>query len=179
MNEILSKFKNPVIGFLDESSFRLNPNRRRVINTATVRYRGGERRSKAIFGFMAFNGKDVAMVSDRSKAVDAKTFLELVRKDNPGRPICSVLDNAKIHRARVVKEGAEELGIHPIYLPPYSPDLNPIEFGWKDVKRKLSEILDFDEMVEKSRGVTLELFDERKAGYASHWMETFIGDRSS
>jgi len=35
-----------------------------------------------------------------------------------------------------------------IYLPPYSSDLNPIEFGWKDLKGKLSSILDFDEMIE-------------------------------
>jgi putative transposase len=34
-----------------------------------------------------------------------------------------------------VKERAKELGVHIVYLPPYSPDLNPIEFIWKSVKR--------------------------------------------
>jgi transposase len=33
----------------------------------------------------------------------------------------------------VVKKAEEELNIRFIYLPPYSPDLNPIEFGWKDL----------------------------------------------
>jgi transposase len=60
--------------------------------------------------------------------------------------------------AKAVKIRAEELDIHFIYLPPYSPDLNPIEFGWKDLKRELSSVLDFDEMIERSEGIALELF---------------------
>ncbi|RLG23095.1 hypothetical protein DRN85_09995 [Methanosarcinales archaeon] len=42
-------------------------------------------------------------------------------------------------------------------MPPYSPDLNPIEFGWKDLKRELSNILDFDEMTERSESTALDL----------------------
>ena len=80
------------------------------------------------------------------------TFLELIRKQNPDKPLCIVLDNARIHHAKAVKIRAEELNIYFIYLPPYSPDLNPIEFGWKDLKRELSSILDFDEMIERSEG---------------------------
>ena len=33
---------------------------------------------------------------------------------------------------------AKELGLYLVYLPPYSPDLNPIEFIWKSIKRVLS-----------------------------------------
>ncbi|MFQ6063540.1 MAG: transposase [Methanosarcinales archaeon] len=33
---------------------------------------------------------------------------------------------------------AKELGIYLIFLPPYSPDLNPIEYIWKSIKRMLS-----------------------------------------
>ena len=58
--------------------------------------------------------------------------------------------------------------------PPYSPDLNPIEFGWKDLKRELSNILDFNEMIKSCEGVALDLFDERKQGYSSYWVEEFI-----
>jgi len=144
VDEVLSKVENPIVAFLDESSIQLNPGKRRVINTPVVKYKEGEKKSKTIFGFIALNGNDVVMLSDKSKAEDMVAFLELIRKENPERPICIVLDNARIHHARAVKARAEELDIYFIYLPPYAPDLNPIEFGWKDLKRELSSILDFD-----------------------------------
>jgi transposase len=39
-----------------------------------------------------------------------------------------VLDNFATHKAKMVREKASELNIELIYLPPYSPDLNPIEY---------------------------------------------------
>ncbi|MGB9660122.1 MAG: hypothetical protein ACPLY9_06390 [Nitrososphaerales archaeon] len=45
---------------MDESSLQLDPKKRRVINTPVVSYEG-EKKSKAIFGFMALNGNDVAL----------------------------------------------------------------------------------------------------------------------
>ena len=39
VNEVLSKVKNPIMGFLDESAIQLNPGKRRVINTPYVSYR--------------------------------------------------------------------------------------------------------------------------------------------
>jgi len=88
-----------------------------------------------------------------------------------------VLDNARIHHAKTVKIRAEELNIHFIYLPLYSTDLNPIEFGWKNLKRELSNILDFDEMIKSCERVALDLFGEsgeRKQGYSSYWVDEFI-----
>ncbi|RLI86731.1 MAG: IS630 family transposase [Archaeoglobales archaeon] len=163
-----------MIAFLDESSIQLNPGKRRVINTPYVSYKEGEKKSKTIFGFMALNGNDVVMLSDKSKAEDMAAFLELIRKENPNRPICIILDNARIHHARIVKKRAEELSIHLIYLPPYCPDLNPIEFGWRDLKRELARFLDFDKVVERSIEVAIELFGERKHGYARYWVGEFI-----
>ena len=68
MNEVLSKVENPVIAFLDESAIQLNPSKRRVVDTSIVSYKEGEKKSKAIFGFIALNGSDVVMLSDKSKA---------------------------------------------------------------------------------------------------------------
>jgi len=125
---------------------------------------------------MALDGNDVAMVSDKAKADDMISFLELVRKANPDREICIVLDNARIHHASSVAEKAEELKIEFIYLPPYSPDLNPIEFGWKDMKRELAALLDFNLMVESNREKALELFHQRKRSYSRHWIQTFMAE---
>ena len=45
-----------------------------------------------------------------------------------------VMDNMRSHHVKAVGELLEEKGIIPLYLPPYSPDLNPIEKMWSKVK---------------------------------------------
>ncbi len=42
-----------------------------------------------------------------------------------------VLDGAGYHRSDIVKDEAKKQNIELIYLPPYSPNLNPIERLWK------------------------------------------------
>ena len=54
-------------------------------------------------------------------------FLRKIREANPEKRIVIVLDNFKTHRAKKVREEAEKLNLVLVYLPPYSPDLNPIE----------------------------------------------------
>lgn len=41
-----------------------------------------------------------------------------------------VMDNLRAHHDRRVGPACRALGIRVLYLPPYSPDLNPIEAGW-------------------------------------------------
>ena len=167
----------PIIGFLDESSLRLDPARRRVINTPQVKYSEGEgkKRSWTMFGFLALNGRDTVMVSEKAKAPDMAEFLELVRAENGDkRPILVVMDNARIHVASLTSEKAKALHITRAFLPPYSPDLMPIEFGWKDVKRELSAYFNFDEALCLAKETALSLFSHRKFGYAKHWICSFI-----
>ena len=48
-----------------------------------------------------------------------------------------VMDNMKSHHAKAVKDLLDSSGVRYIYLPPYSPDLNPIEKLWSKVKSLL------------------------------------------
>ena len=53
------------------------------------------------------------------------------------RPCVVVLDNYSVHRAAAVKDAIPELaaaGVRFCYLPAYSPELNPIEPVWRQVK---------------------------------------------
>jgi len=45
-----------------------------------------------------------------------------------------VIDNFASHKSGIVRDTAKELGIYLVYLPPYSPDINPIEYIWKSIK---------------------------------------------
>ena len=52
-----------------------------------------------------------------------------------------ILDNAAFHRKSILPDLALRYGCEVLFLPPYSPDLNPIEKKWAWLKRKLREIL--------------------------------------
>lgn len=59
-------------------------------------------------------------------------FLLKLRRVNVGRyHVHLIWDNARYHHSKQVKEFAKELGIKLHYLPPYSPNLNPVERMWK------------------------------------------------
>jgi transposase len=45
-----------------------------------------------------------------------------------------VMDNASFHKGAAMKKSIEEAGHVLMYLPPYSPDLNPIEHKWAEKK---------------------------------------------
>ncbi|WP_412030365.1 IS630 family transposase [Deinococcus yunweiensis] len=65
------------------------------------------------------------------------TFLEHVLRHVDGEVIV-VLDRAMIHRSKAVQafvQVHERLSL--VYLPPYEPELNPIELIWADLKRNV------------------------------------------
>ena len=48
-----------------------------------------------------------------------------------------VMDNLSCHKVKGIKEAIEEAGASVLYLPPYSPDFNPIEMMWSKIKALL------------------------------------------
>ena len=52
-----------------------------------------------------------------------------------------VMDNASFHRKTILRELASKANCEVLFLPPYSPDLNPIEKFWAWLKLKLRSIL--------------------------------------
>jgi transposase len=50
-----------------------------------------------------------------------------------------VMDNASFHKSAKTKELIESVGCKVIFLPPYSPDFNPIEKFWANMKRWIKQ----------------------------------------
>lgn len=70
-----------------------------------------------------------------SKVIELYIKKVLVPTLKPGQTV--IMDNASFHKSEKVKFYIEEVGCNIIYLPPYSPDLNPIEHHWHAVKNKM------------------------------------------
>ena len=68
------------------------------------------------------------------KNLSNKKLIEMIKQE---RKLNLIMDNAQIHKAQVTKIVAEILNINIIYLPVYSPFLNPIEKVWADIKQEL------------------------------------------
>ena len=76
-------------------------------------------------------------------ATDSEVFAAyisqvLVPRLGPGQVV--VMDNLQAHKAAGIRELIEAAGCRVRYLPPYSPDLNPIEPAWAQVKAELRRV---------------------------------------
>jgi transposase len=145
--EILRKdpnfdIKKLAIGFLDESSSQNNANTVRFwssVNNPTIAKNTKKLKVNTI-GFYAIVGNSTAKSIPDSKKETLSEFLNEISDGNMEyEHIIVILDNFKSHHSNMFLSKAKELNMNLVYLPPYSPDLNPIEYIWKSVKRVLSE----------------------------------------
>ncbi|MEN4018852.1 MAG: transposase, partial [Methanobacterium sp.] len=69
---------------------------------------------------------------------------------------------------------ARKLNINLVFLPPYSPDLNPIEFIWKTIKRELSPL--FIETKTQIRKLIQKYFIHysKSLSFSREWIKRFM-----
>ena len=88
-------------------------------------------------GAMSLGG--MAAVITVAAATTAKFFAPMWSRCcprlRPGDVV--VMDNLSAHKVRGIRERIEAQGAELLYLPPYSPDLNPIEKAWFKLKHFL------------------------------------------
>lgn len=100
------------------------------------------RKSVGYFGAVRLrDGKFVfRRETERFNAVSFYAFLKQLRKasSRSGRRVVVITDNARYHHARLHKEWRKtQAGQFSLdFLPPYSPELNPIERVWKLTRRQ-------------------------------------------
>jgi transposase len=91
-----------------------------------------------MLGTLGTQGLQAVMTVDG--ATDAEVFRTYVKRVlgptlHPGDVV--VMDNLRAHRAVGVQQALARRGVRLLYLPPYSPDLSPIEPCWSKVKTAL------------------------------------------
>ena len=80
-----------------------------------------------------------------SDKINAKKFLEFVRRLKKNvRKLCIITDNGRWHLTNEVLSFVKENNIVMIRIPPYSPEVNPIEQYWKNNKGYLATKAYFD-----------------------------------
>ncbi|WP_409199307.1 transposase [Methanobrevibacter sp. DSM 116169] len=88
--------------------------------------------------------------------------------------IVIILDNAKVHEAKLVEKACKILNIELIPLPPYSPKYNPIEQIWRVIKRKLSilNIKDKKSLINTFKSYYEEIIDNTT--FYEKWVKKFL-----
>jgi transposase len=130
---------------LDEVHFQQQGSRCRMWvppeNKDPILYHHPTRKSVGYFG--AVRLRDGALVFRRETGkFNGESFWEFLKQLQqasavPGRRVLAISDNAQYHRSRLHLDWrlrqAPQFGLD--FLPPYSPELNPIERVWKLTRR--------------------------------------------
>ena len=123
-------------------------------NTATVSYQWSEkgkqpkikqkqrkRERRTLFGCVEpTTGKVVTSIEQRGNTITFFKFLVKVSRQYPNQKVVMVVDNVRYHHAKRLKPILEKYKnkLELIYLPAYSPDLNPVERIWWYMRKKIS-----------------------------------------
>lgn len=114
----------------------------------------------SIMGAMGMdNGQLITMKAEIFNAESFRTFVNrIIKNARTERKILLVLDNARYHHALINREFLYSVKnkIVLMYLPAYSPELNPIESFWKKTRRGVTHNRYFESLAEQ--GTYLEHF---------------------
>lgn len=123
--------------FGDEAGFEGDPRPRQKWvkrgSRPTQGYYGGHVRQSVVGAVNPATGQLVSLIVPHCDTEVFQMFLDVMAHEVPekkGSKTMLVLDNASWHKAK----GLNWHHIQPLYLPPYSPDFNPIERFWQHLK---------------------------------------------
>lgn len=131
--------------FLDESGAQTHMKRlygrtakgERLVDTMP----GGHWRTTTMISAIRTGGVVTAMVTEgATDATVFRGFVEHFLVPVLRRGDIVAMDNLSSHKVSGVREAIESVGAQLWYLPPYSPDFNPIEQAWSKVKSVLRSI---------------------------------------
>jgi transposase len=131
--------------FVDESGANTQMTRWRGRSLAgqrlVARIPHGHYQTSTLIAGVRLNGACAPWLFDG--AMDGEMFLAWVREglvaDLQAGDVV-IMDNLATHKVQGVREAIEAAGARLLYLPPYSPDFNPIENLWSKIKQILRSL---------------------------------------
>lgn len=125
--------------YLDESGINKNLTRhyaraihgKRAIDAAPINTPAGTTvlSSIRLNGSLVYTTYQGGTTAQRFREYMERQLIPSLEKDD-----VVIMDNMRSHHAKIVTELLDKAGISHLYLPPYSPDLNPIEKMWSKMK---------------------------------------------
>lgn len=162
--------------YVDETGFNLHirrnygrgPKGQRV--TITVPNSRG--RNVSVCAAMNMNG--LLMYEGRVGAFNSErfvSFLDSLLQGFGGEKKFLVMDNVRFHHTIAVREKIESHNSEIIFLPPYSPQLNPIELlfsKWKQIIKTGVRLFNTTELIEKINSASAEITVNDCQGWVRH-----------
>lgn len=161
--------------FLDESGINTAmarrygrcPRHERLVDSAPA----GHRQSNTLLAAVRLDGVVAPMVLDGP--VNGEVFAHYIEQSlvpelEPGDMV--IMDNLPSHKSLRVTQAIQGAGCSLVYLPPYSPDYNPIENMWSKVKAWLRKVAarTFETVVEAVGEALRAVTTTDCEGYFSH-----------
>jgi transposase len=152
--------------FGDESGFCNVPVVARAWQFRDEEIRITPQRSKRlnVFGFLRQSNEAKTWITE--KAVTAQFVVDAIEEsvqEKLAKPRVLILDNARIHRSRLVQSKVaqwEAKNLYVFFLPAYSPHLNLIETLWRKMKYewlKAQDYVSFEKLVEAVKEILGEI----------------------
>nr|MDO8119411.1 IS630 family transposase [Candidatus Sigynarchaeota archaeon] len=155
-----------VLLFADECSVRQAPTCLKMWalkgKTPVVKSPGGRARQQIIGAVRPDTGEVISAFAKTLKALVFIKFLKhIMRHFKDAGKIYLVVDNAKAHHAKIVQRFLHAVShkLEVLFLPPYSPELNPIELFWKYMRYKVTHnryYEDFSDLTTELRGFLVQ-----------------------
>lgn len=161
MNKIKDISKSKLV-YIDESGIDLNSKKEKawgkrgeiISAKKTGKY---YQRTNIIAGLVNNNPIAPVVYNGSCNTEFFKSWVEqfLIKEIVPGQYV--IMDNASFHKSIKIQELIESVGCKIIFLPAYSPDLNPIEKFWANMKRWVkNKIENFDSLYDALREFFLQ-----------------------
>jgi transposase len=145
---ILNQILKENLIYLDESGFDLNMKKEYGWKTRGQRLydnKSGNRKNKRITVVSAYSNQTKELIAPMyfEGNTDSEIFNQwieefLIPELKPNQIV--IMDNAAFHKSQRTTELVESAQCNLLYLPPYSPDFNPIEQKWGHVKNAVKKI---------------------------------------